>query len=276
MASSDEDSVEEMEYADSSTLTESQLRAKEAILKQREQKRLAENSKEVEVIEIDPEAAHNEGQAAPSNIASGECGADKDEGEVQGEEVGDTSTNQMKYPKAGEAIQIKGRDVWQNAQVLGRGGKASSRLHAGYFNLMVDSQKIGVYLDRVEWRRVGQSEDENIPQRKKYAALVPVEEATRSVIAQRNTSRKEQRDKFFRAMEAKYRRGEDGGDPAERDAELEMRLDEQRSAGKVALEDLMDCFVERQENGEGGEEVDLEGESTSSEGTAEDEIFDEF
>ena len=74
-------------------------------------------------------------------------------------------------------------------------------------------------------------------------------------------------------MEAKYRRGEDGGDPAERDAELEMRLDEQRSAGEVALENLMDFFVERQENGEGGEEVDLEGES---EGTAEDEIFDEF
>ena len=274
MASSDEDSVEEMEYVDSSTLTESQLRAKEAILKQREQKRLAENSKEVEVIEIDPEAAHNEGQAAPSNIASGEGGAGKDEGEVQ--EVGDTSTDQMKYPKAGEAIQFKERDVWQNAQVLGRGGKASSRLHAGYFNLVVDSQKIGVYLDRVEWRRVGQSEDENIPQRKKYAALVPVEEATRSVIAQRNTSRNEQSSKFFRAiraMEAKYKEEEDGGDPAERDAELEMRLDEQRSAGEVALEDLMDCFVERQENGEGGEEVDLEGES---EGTAEDEIFDEF
>ena len=274
MASSDEDSVEEMEYADSSTLTESQLRAKEAILKQTEQKRLAENSKEVEVIEIDPEAAHNEGQAAPSNIASGgEGAADKDEGEVQ--EVGDTSTDQMKYPKAGEAIQIKERGGWQNAQVLGRGGKASSRLHAGYFNLMVDSQKIGVYLDRVEWRRVGQSEDENIPQRKKYAALVPVEEATRSVIAQRNTSRKEQRDKFFRAMEAKYRRGEDGGDPAERDAELEMRLDERRSAGEVALQDLMDYFVERQENGEGGEDIDLEGESTSSEGTTEDEIFDD-
>ena len=280
MASSDEDSVEEMEYADSSTLTESQLRAKEAILKQREQKRLAENSKEVEVIEIDPEAAHNEGQAAPSNIASGgEGAADKDEGEVQGEEVGDTSTDQIKYPKAGEAIQIKERGGWQNAQVLGRGGKASSRLHAGYFNLMVDSQKIGVYLDRVEWRRVGQSEDENIPQRKKYAALVPVEEATRSVIAQRNTSRNEQSSKFFRAiraMEAKYKEEEDGGDPAERDAELEMRLDEQRSAGEVVLEDLMDCFAERQENGEGGEDIDLEGESTSSEGTAEDEIFDEF
>ena len=273
MASSDEDSVEEMEYVDSSTLTESQLRAKEAILKQREQKRLAENSKEVEVIEIDPEAAHNEGQAAPSNIASGEGGAGKDEGEVQ--EVGDTSTDQMKYPKAGEAIQIKERGGWQNAQVLGRGGKASSRLHAGYFNLMVDSQKIGVYLDRVEWRRVSQSEDENIPQRKKYAALVPVEEATRSVIAQRNTSRNEQSSKFFRAiraMEAKYKEEEDGGDPAERDAELEMRLDEQRSAGEVALQDLMDYFVERQENGEGGEEVDLEGES---EGTAEDEIFDD-
>ena len=278
MASSDEDSVEEMEYADSSTLTESQLRAKEAILKQREQKRLAENSKGVEVIEIDPEAAHNEGQAAPSNIASGgEGAADKDEGEVQ--EVGDTSTDQMKYPKAGDAIQFKERDIWHNAQVLGRGGKASSRLHAGYFNLMVDSQKIGVYLDRVEWRRVGQSEDENIPQRKKYAALVPVEEATRSVIAQRNTSRNEQSSKFFRAiraMEAKYKEEEDGGDPAERDAELEMRLDEQRSAGEVALEDLMDCFAERQENGEGGEDIDLEGESTSSEGTAEDEIFDEF
>ena len=145
--------------------------------------------------------------------------------------------------------------------------------------MVVDSQKIGVYLDRVEWRRVGQSEDENIPQRKKYAALVPVEEATRSVIAQRNTSRNEQSSKFFRAiraMEAKYKEEEDGGDPAERDAELEMRLDEQRSAGEVALEDLMDCFAERQENGEGGEDIDLEGESTSSEGTAEDEIFDEF
>ena len=128
LARSDEDSVEEMQYAESSTLTE---------------------------------AAHNEGQAAPSNIAGGEDAADKDEGEVHGEEVGDTSAGQMKYPKAGEAIQIKERGVWQNAQVLGRGGKASSRLHAGYFNLVVDSQKIGVYLDRVEWRRVGQSEDEN-------------------------------------------------------------------------------------------------------------------
>ena len=202
MASSDEDSVEEMQYAESSTLTEAQLRAKEAILKQREQKRLAENSKEVEVIEIDPEPAHNEGQAAPSNIAGGEDAADKDEGEVHREEVGDTSTGQMKYPKAGEAIQIKEKGVWQNAQVLGRGGKASSRLHAGYFNLVVDSQKIGVYLDRVEWRRVGQSEDESIPQRKKYAALVPVEVDIRSVMAQRNTSRKEQSSKFFRAITA--------------------------------------------------------------------------
>ena len=167
LARSDEDSVEEMQYAESSTLTE---------------------------------AAHNEGQAAPSNIAGGEDAADKDEGEVHREEVGDTSTGQMKYPKAGEAIQIKEKGVWQNAQVLGRGGKASSRLHAGYFNLMVDSQKIGVYLDRMEWRRVGQSEDENIPQRKKHAA---------------------------------------------------------------------------QENGEGGEDIDLEGESTSSEGTTEDETFDD-
>ena len=37
----------------------------------------------------------------------------------------------------------------------------------------------------------------------------------------------------------------------------------------------MDCFAERQENGEGGEEVDLEGESTSSERTTEDETFDD-
>ena len=129
--------------------------------------------------------------------------------------------------------------------------------------------------NRVEGRRVDQSEDENIPQRKKYAALVPVEVATRSAMAQRNTSRKEERDRFFRAMEAKYKEEEDGGDPAETDAELEMRLDEQRSAGEVALQDLMDCFAERQENGEGGEEVDLEGESTSSERTTEDETFDD-
>ena len=99
-------------------------------------------------------------------------------------------------------------------------------------------------------------------------------------MAQRNTSRNEQSSKSFRAiraMEAKYKEEEDhhGGDPAERDAELEMRLDEQRSAGEVARQDLMDYFVERQENGEGGEEVDLEGESTSSEGTTEDEIFDD-
>ena len=96
-------------------------------------------------------------------------------------------------------------------------------------------------------------------------------------MAQRNTSRNEQSSKSFRAiraMEAKYKEEEDGGDPAERDAELEMRLDEQRSAGE-AMQDLMDCFVERQENGEGGEDIDLEGESTSSEGTTEDEIFDD-
>ena len=95
------------------------------------------------------------------------------------------------------------------------------------------------------------------------------------MMAQRNTSRKEERDRFFRAMEAKYKEEEDGGDPAETDAELEMRLDEQRSAGEVALQDLMDCFAERQENGEGGEEIDLEGESTSSERTTEDETFDD-
>ena len=53
-----------------------------------------------------------------------------------------------------------------------------------------------------------------------------------------------------------------------------MRLDEQRSAAE-AMQDLMDCLAEREENGEGREEVDLEGESTSSEGTTEDETFDD-
>ena len=110
-------------------------------------------------------------------------------------------------------------------------------------------------------RRVGQSEDENIPQRKKYAALVPVEVATKSVVAMRDTSRKEQSSKFFRAitaMEAKYKEEEDGGDPAETDAGLKMRLDEQRSADQQ-MQELMDCFAERQENGEGGEDIDLGG-----------------
>ena len=43
-----------------------------------------------------------------------------------------------KYPKAGESIQFRDGDRWQHAQVIGRGGKASSRVNRDYYNVKID------------------------------------------------------------------------------------------------------------------------------------------
>ena len=57
------------------------------------------------------------------------------------------------YPKAGDRIQYRDGGDWQAAEVLGRGGKSTSK-YADYFNVRGEGGIAdGVYLDRVEWRK---------------------------------------------------------------------------------------------------------------------------
>ena len=58
------------------------------------------------------------------------------------------------YPRAGDRIQQKVGDDWQNLEVLGRGGKASSKTNYDYYNVKrEDNLSHGVHLDTIEWRR---------------------------------------------------------------------------------------------------------------------------
>ena len=68
-----------------------------------------------------------------------------------------TGRKQTMYPKAGDHIQYREGDDWYSAEVMGRGGKASSKLHFDYFNLRSrgkeeEEKQCGVHLDRTEWR----------------------------------------------------------------------------------------------------------------------------
>ena len=64
-----------------------------------------------------------------------------------------TGRKQTMYPKAGDHIQYREGDDWYSAEVMGRGGKASSKLHYDYFNLRKeDEHQSGVHLDKIEWR----------------------------------------------------------------------------------------------------------------------------
>ena len=78
-----------------------------------------------------------------------------------------------KYPKAGESIQFRDGDRWQHAQVIGRGGKASSRVNRDYYNVKIDEVPSGVYLDKVEWKRV---EEEDEQQEEALVGLIPAKE----------------------------------------------------------------------------------------------------
>ena len=89
-----------------------------------------------------------------------------------------------KYPKAGDHIQIKEGEDWQSAEVLGRGGKASSKLNYDYFNLRKeDEQQSGVHLDKTEWRfnnaarnQLGGVQEEEEDVEEANIALIPVKE----------------------------------------------------------------------------------------------------
>ena len=67
-----------------------------------------------------------------------------------------TSRKPTNYPRAGDHIQFKEGENWLKAEVMGRGGKASSKLHFDYFNLRSrgeeEEKQCGVHLDRTEWR----------------------------------------------------------------------------------------------------------------------------
>ena len=57
------------------------------------------------------------------------------------------------FPKPGDRIQYKVGEEWQAAEVLKRGGKASSKKHYDYFNVRDDGKEDrGIYLDKVDWR----------------------------------------------------------------------------------------------------------------------------
>ena len=78
------------------------------------------------------------------------------------DEMRKAAPTRPQYPKAGEAIQFKEGEAWQNAQVISRGGKASSKVDKDYFNVRVNGEASGIYLDKVEWRRadVGEEQEE--------------------------------------------------------------------------------------------------------------------
>ena len=71
---------------------------------------------------------------------------------------------QRNYPKAGEKLQIMEEEQWQDLEVLGRGGKASSKLNSDYFNVKnkEDDTEKGVHLDKQTWRFDNVREGENI------------------------------------------------------------------------------------------------------------------
>ena len=89
-----------------------------------------------------------------------------------------------KYPKAGDHIQIKEGEDRHSAEMLGRGGKASSKLNYDYFNLRKkDEQLGGVHLDKTEWRfnnaaknQLGGVQKEEKDVEEASIALIPVKE----------------------------------------------------------------------------------------------------
>ena len=102
-----------------------------------------------QAVEREREAAQGEGGQGDGEQGEGGQG----EGGQGAQERRTTAPALSRYPKAGEAIQFKDGEVWQNAQVISRGGKASSKVNKDYFNVRVDGEASGIYLDKVEWRK---------------------------------------------------------------------------------------------------------------------------
>ena len=97
------------------------------------------------------EGAGGDADQGDGGVDQGDGGdADQSDGGVEREAI---VAGRTKYPRAGESIQFKEGDIWQSAQVISRGGKASSKVNAGYFNVKVNGEPSGIYLDRVEWKK---------------------------------------------------------------------------------------------------------------------------
>lgn len=130
---------------------------------EREREQDAERERE-QAVEIEREqAAEREKDAA-----QGEEGQGAQERRI-------TAPALPRYPKAGEAIQFKDGEAWQNAQVISRGGKASSKVNKDYFNVRVNGEASGIYLDKVEWRKAETVEEEQ-EEEEAMVGMIPVKE----------------------------------------------------------------------------------------------------
>ena len=106
----------------------------------------------------------------------GAAALERDQGEkgTNAHERRNAAPARTQYPKAGDAIQFKEGDAWQNAQVISRGGKASSKVNKDYFNVRVEGEASGIYLDKVEWRKADAGEGEQ--EEEAMIGMIPAKE----------------------------------------------------------------------------------------------------
>ena len=127
-----------------------------------------------EGVEVEMRGGDDEGAAEGER----EGAAERERDAAQGERDRESQAQRIiapvppRYPKAGDAIQFKDGDTWQDAQVISRGGKASSK-YKDYFNVRRDGESSGIYLDRVEWRKV---EDEQQEEEEAMVGMIPAKE----------------------------------------------------------------------------------------------------
>jgi hypothetical protein len=80
----------------------------------------------------------------------------------------------MVYPKQGDRIRFKVGEEWKLGEVLGRGGKATSKLNSDYFNVRSeDKQEGGIHLKKTEWRF---EDDGDGQEEEAMVALIPTKE----------------------------------------------------------------------------------------------------
>ena len=138
---------------------------------------VAQEPAEVEIGPEEPQvraAEIPEQQEGPDAVEQEEHHLD----EATEQEGGKKDQRRTVYPKQGDRIKYKVGEEWKSGEVLGRGGKASSRLHNDYFNVRSDDQQEGgVYLKKIDWRfedvGVGQEEQE---EEEAMVTLIPIKE----------------------------------------------------------------------------------------------------
>ena len=142
---------------------------------QEEQARLNEQKEQAAQqqgqLALAPEKADNQDQGAREPQQQRKQVNRSETAPADGRTTAATSRKPTNYPRAGDHIQFKEGENWLKAEVMGRGGKASSKLHFDYFNLRSrgeeEEKQCGVHLDRTEWRfddagKDLQVEDENV------------------------------------------------------------------------------------------------------------------